>query len=261
MTTTIAPGPAVTRGRRLAAVGVHAYTASGMVLALLMVHFAYAGQARTVLWLFLAAMVIDGTDGFLARRLQVKTALPEFDGALLDNIVDYITYAFAPMILLWSTGHLPEGALGGLVAAVPLLAACVQFCRTAAKGGGSASDDDTSDAGEDHHFLGFPSYWNIVAFYLVALQAGAVVSTIVLAACTVLTFVPIKYLYPSRTEWLWRLTMALTTGWLVLYAVIVAQLPDPHPVWLGLSLGYIGYYTVVSVILTVSNRPVRSRPA
>src|SRR5690606_15644234 len=115
------PSPPSTR-RRLAAAGIHAYTALGSVLALLMVHLAYAGEVVMVLWLFLVAMVIDGTDGFLARLVRVKEVLPGFDGALLDNIVDYLTYAFAPMVLLWSAGLLPDGWLGGAVAAVPLLA-------------------------------------------------------------------------------------------------------------------------------------------
>ena len=100
---------------KLAAWSVHAYTAIGSVLALAMVHFAYEGDEQTVLWLFLAAMVVDGTDGFLARHFRVKELVPEFDGALLDNIVDYLTYAFAPMVLLWANGYLPDGAWGGVV--------------------------------------------------------------------------------------------------------------------------------------------------
>src|SRR3954447_26411747 len=95
---------------------VHAYTTAGVVLALLMVHFAYLGEVRTVLWLFLAAMVVDRTDGLLPRRWRVKELVPWFDGALLDNIVDYITYAFAPMVLLWTAGYLPEDPWGGIVA-------------------------------------------------------------------------------------------------------------------------------------------------
>lgn len=236
-TATGAPTTRASRAAWLAAALVHAYTASGVVLALLMVHFAYAGDVRTVLWLFLAAMVVDGTDGFLARHFRVKAVMPGFDGALLDNIVDFITYAFAPVVLLWSAGYLPDGPAGGVVASVPLLASCYQFCRTDAKT-------------EDHFFLGFPSYWNIVAFYLVVLEAGVTTSTVVLLVFAVLVFVPVKYLYPSRTERLWYVTMALTTLWLVVYAVIVAQLPDPHEIWVIASAVYIGYYVAVSLHLT-----------
>ncbi|WP_460796081.1 CDP-alcohol phosphatidyltransferase family protein [Nocardioides pacificus] len=226
-----------TPGARVAAGLVHFYTSVGVVLALLMVHLSYEGEVEAVLWLFLAAMVIDGTDGFLARHLRVKEVMPGFDGALLDNIVDYITYAFAPMVLLWANGYLPDGAWGGVVAALPLLASCYQFCRSDAKT-------------DDHFFLGFPSYWNIVAFYVVVFGWGTGVTAAVLLVFAVLVFVPVKYLYPSRTEHLWTLNMTLAVVWLALFGVIVAQLPDPNPFVVALSFGYPLYYTAVSLWLT-----------
>jgi len=235
-------------GARVAAGLVHAYTATGAVLALLMVHFAYEGEVRAVLWLFLAAMVVDGSDGFLARHFEVKTVMPGFDGALLDNIVDYMTYAFAPMVLLWANGYLPDGVLGGVVAAVPLLASCYQFCRSDAKT-------------DDHFFLGFPSYWNVVAFYAIVASFDIGLTTLVILVCTVLVFVPVKYLYPSRTEKLWYLNMALSVLWMAVYAVIVALMPD-QPTWLiVLSLIYPVYYVGVSLWLTVTFRGGDRRPA
>ncbi|GAA4873296.1 CDP-alcohol phosphatidyltransferase family protein [Serinicoccus chungangensis] len=236
MTPQTAAAPAL-----LAAAAVHVYTALGVVLALLMVHFSYAGEVELVLWLFLAAMVVDGTDGFLARRWRVKELVPGFDGALLDNIVDYITYAFAPMILLWSAGLLPPGWLGGVVASVPLLASCFQFCRSDAKT-------------EDHFFLGFPSYWNIAAFYLVVLGAGTTATTITLLVLTVLVFVPVRYVYPSRTETAWWPTMTLTTLWFVLYAAVLAQYPSPNGWLVALSGGYVVYYAALSLHLTLTRR-------
>ena len=226
-------------GARVAAGLVHAYTATGAVLALLMVHFAYEGDVRAVLWLFLAAMVVDGSDGLLARYFEVKTVMPGFDGALLDNIVDYLTYAFAPMVLLWANGYLPAGVLGGVVAAVPLLASCYQFCRSDAKT-------------DDHFFLGFPSYWNVVAFYAIVAGFDIAVTTLVILVCTVLVFVPVKYLYPSRTEKLWYSNMTLSTLWLGLWAAITATLPDAPWVLIGLSLVYVVYYIAVSLWLTFS---------
>jgi phosphatidylcholine synthase len=235
-------------GARVAAGLVHAYTATGAVLALLMVHFAYEGEVRAVLWLFLAAMVVDGSDGFLARHFEVKTVMPGFDGALLDNIVDYMTYAFAPMVLLWANGYLPDGVLGGVVAAVPLLASCYQFCRSDAKT-------------DDYFFLGFPSYWNVVAFYAIVASFDIGLTTLVILVCTVLVFVPVKYLYPSRTEKLWYLNMALSVLWMAVYAVIVALMPD-QPTWLiVLSLIYPVYYVGVSLWLTVTFRGGDRRPA
>jgi len=216
---------------------VHAYTMTGSVLALLMVHFSYEGEVQTVLWLFLAAMVVDGTDGFLARHFQVKTVVPGFDGSLLDNIVDYLTYAFAPMVLLWANGYLPGGVAGGICAAVPLAASCYQFCRSDAKT-------------DDHFFLGFPSYWNVLAFYVVVLEIGTTTTAVLLGVFVVLVFIPIKYVYPSRTATLWELNMTLVTLWLVALAAITAQLPDPAAWLVGASLIYLAYYAGVSFWLT-----------
>ena len=225
---------------------VHGYTATGSVLALLMVHLAYQGRVEAVLWLFLAAMVVDGTDGFLARHFDVKTHAPNFDGALLDNIVDYITYAFAPMVLLWANGYLPAGVLGGVCAAIPVLASCYGFCRSDAKT-------------DDHFFLGFPSYWNVLAFYVIVFGLGQTVTAVLILVFAVLVFVPIKYVYPSRTAKLWTLNMTLATVWLGLWALITAQLPDPSTLVVIASLGYVVYYTAVSFWLTVeTSRSVRA---
>ena len=165
---------------------VHAYTASGLVLAFLTVVAVMEGDTIRALWLFLAAMVVDGTDGMLARWVHVKRHVPWFDGALLDNIVDYITYAFLPMVLLWSAGYLGEGRSATVLAVIPLVASAYQFCRVDAKT-------------DDHLFLGFPSYWNIAAFYVVVLDLGPTATAAVLLVCAALVFVPIGYVYPSRT--------------------------------------------------------------
>ena len=217
---------------------VHAYTASGVVLAFLTVVAVMEGDTVRGLWLFLAAMVVDGTDGMLARRVQVKRHVPWFDGALLDNIVDYITYAFMPMLLLWSAGYLGDGTSATVLAAIPLLASAYQFCRVDAKT-------------EDHLFLGFPSYWNIAAFYVVVLdlQPGAV--AVLLLVCAALVFVPVGYVYPSRTTTLQATTLVLTCLWLASYAVLLTQLPDPSPLWLAISVAYVAYYVVLSLYLTL----------
>jgi phosphatidylcholine synthase len=232
----VEPPPASSR-LRAAGWGLHLYTASGTVLALWAVTAAMDGDAVRALWILLLALVIDGTDGMLARRLRVKQTIPGFDGARLDDIVDYITYAFVPMVLLWSAGYLPAGAWGAIMAAVPLLASSFQFCRADAKT-------------EDHFFLGFPSYWNVVAFYVVVLDLSPAVTSAILLVCTVLVFVPVKYVYPSRTNSFRLLNLALAAVWLVLYALILAGVPDPNPLLVGLSLTYVAYYVGMSLYLT-----------
>jgi phosphatidylcholine synthase len=229
---------------RLAGAAVHLYTASGSVLGLLIVLAAFDGDVETALWLGLATLFIDGTDGMLARRFRVKETIPWFDGARMDDIVDYLTYVFAPVVLLWTTGHLPEGALGWALAALPLLASCYQFCRVDAKT-------------TDHFFLGFPSYWNIVAFYVIVLDVSDLVTGVTLVVFAVLVFVPIRYLYPSRTRALQGLTLTLSAVWAVTYGVLVVQLPDPNPWVVAVSLAYIAYYWGLSLWMTARGAHAR----
>src|ERR687894_2166360 len=222
---------------RTKAVAVHLYTASGAVLALLILVAAFQNEAVKALWLMLAALIIDSTDGLLARRLRVNEALPFFDGVMLDNIVDYMTYVFAPMVLLWSGGYLPEGNAGVFFAALPLLASSYQFCRVDAKT-------------DDHFFLGFPSYFNVVAFYAIVFEPGPGALAVVLVVCSFLVFVPVRYIYPTRTVVFRRLSLTLTALWLGSYAAILWQMPDPNPLILAFSLLYLFYYFGLSFYLS-----------
>jgi phosphatidylcholine synthase len=237
---------------RLAGAAVHLYTALGTVVGLAIVLAAIEGETLPALWLFLVALFIDGTDGMLARRFRVKETIPWFDGALLDNIVDYLTYVFAPIVLLWTTDSLPDGAVGWVVAALPLLASSYQFCRVDAK--------LADESGEDHFFLGFPSYWNVLAFYAIVLDASPTVVAVTLVVFTVLVFVPVRYLYPSRMTTLRTTTLVLSAVWAVTYVVIMLQYPDPNPVVVAISLAYLVYYNALSVWFTVTgSRTRRSR--
>ena len=216
---------------------VHAYTATGVVLAMFIVMAAWEGDVTKALWLGLVAVVVDGTDGMMARALQVRGRIPWFDGAMLDNIVDYLTYAFAPMVLLWSAGYLGDGTSATLLAVIPLVASAYQFCRVDAKT-------------EDHLFLGFPSYWNILAFYVVVLDLQPVSVAVLLVICAVLVFVPVGYVYPSRTDTLRTVTLVASTVWFISYAVLLGQGDSPSPVWLTISFAYVVYYVALSLYLT-----------
>jgi phosphatidylcholine synthase len=245
-----APPEAFSPAFRLAGAAVHLYTATGTVVGLLIVLAAIEGETLTALWLFFVALFIDGTDGMLARRFRVKETIPWFDGALLDNIVDYLTYVFAPVVLLWTTDSLPDGPLGWVVAALPLLASSYQFCRVDAKLADSTDDD--------HFFLGFPSYWNVVAFYAIVLDASPTVVAVALVVFSVLVFVPVRYLYPSRMTTLRTTTLVFSTVWAVTYVVLLLQFPDPHPAVVAVSLAYLVYYCGLSVWLTL-RRPSPQR--
>ncbi len=222
---------------RLRAFAVHLYTASGAVLALLIVVAAVGGDVVRALWLGLAALIIDSTDGLLARRFRVSEFLPRFDGARLDDIVDYMTYVLAPVLLLWTSGYLPPGPTGVMIAALPLLASSYQFCQVDAK---------TSD----HFFRGFPSYWNILAFYAIVFSLSPTAVGTILVVCSLLVFVPIRYVYPSRTVAFRKTTVTLTALWLLCYAAILFQMPEPNSLLLLFSLLYLVYYLALSFHLS-----------
>ena len=148
-----------------------------------------------------------------------------------------MTYVFAPIVLLWSGGYLPDGNAGIVLASLPLLASSYQFCRVDAKT-------------DDHFFLGFPSYFNVVAFYAIVFGPGPGTLATILVVCSFLVFVPIRYVYPTRTVVFRKLSLTLTTLWLASYAAILWQMPDPHPLLLAFSLLYLFYYFGLSLYLS-----------
>jgi phosphatidylcholine synthase len=219
---------------------VHAYTASGVGCGWLALVAALGGDARASLLWLVAATLIDATDGALARRADVRHTAPAIDGARLDDIVDYVTYVVVPGVLVWRLGLLPPGPAPWIVAAT-WLASALGFARRDAKT-------------DDHLFTGFPSYWNIVAVYLIALPPPPWVAAAMLLVLAVLVFVPIRYVYPSRTVFLRPLTLGLGAIWTVAFVAIIVQLPTPPPTLVWSSLAYPAYYLALSLWLT-ARRP------
>jgi len=229
-------GPPAERWLRACAWGVHLYTGLGAALGLLAIHFAATGDFRASFFVMAIATLIDSSDGPLARWFKVKVRVPGFDGALLDNIVDYLTYTIAPVFLLLQAGIVRSDLAGlGLVSFVAV-ASAYGFCQTNAKTA-------------DHYFLGFPSYWNLVAFYLYCLNLNLLASYAVLLALAVLTFVPIKFIYPNRTVPLRPLTIAFGIVWGIATIALLFGLPAVNPVLLFISLAYAGYYFLASFAL------------
>ena len=222
--------------QKTAAWSVHAYTASGAVCGFAALAATAAGGYRQAFVWLVVACLIDATDGVLARAARVRDHAPTFDGARLDDIVDYLTYVVAPIFLLHHAGFLPQGWWGVVTAAVVLLSS----------GYGFASADAKSD---DHFFTGFPSYWNIVALYLFAAGLPPTVNGAILLVLSVLVFVRIGYIYPTRTPTLRGVTTLLGAVWAAMIVAIVWTLPAvPAPLLIG-SLFFPVYYTVLSLVL------------
>lgn len=195
--------PPVSRLRKCLGWAVHAYTGSGLVLAawvasLLLQTERTSDTYRLCFLLMLVAMIIDATDGTLARAVRIKEAVPGFDGRRLDDLVDFLLYTCLPLMLIDRAGLLPEGYRWVLI--VALVASAYGFCQTDIKT-------------EDGAFLGFPSYWNIVAFYLFELAITGPWAVGVILLLSVLTFVPSRYAYPTQPGKVNRLMLLLSVPW------------------------------------------------
>jgi phosphatidylcholine synthase len=222
--------------QRAAAWGVHLYTATGALTGFAAVLAIIGADYRAAFLWMAAATFVDATDGVLARLADVKRRLPGFDGARLDDIVDYLTYVFAPVLLVHHAGLLPSGWPGLAVAALVLLSSGYGFAAADAKA-------------DDHFFTGFPSYWNIVALYLYAARLPPAVNGTVLAVLSVLVFVRIGYVYPSRTPVLRGLTVALGGIWAIMVLAMIAVLPTVPMALVVASLFFPVYYAVLSFVL------------
>lgn len=222
--------------RKFLAWGVHFLTASSAVFGFLAILAIIQMQWQTAVFWMGTAAFIDAIDGGLSRRAQVKAVLPNFDGTLLDNIVDYQTYVLVPALFVYQAGLVPP-FWTFLVPAFVLLASAYQFSQADAKT-------------DDHYFKGFPSYWNVVVAYLFLLQTSHQLNLWILATCAVLVFVPIKYLYPSRMTRYRKLTLVLGIIWMVMLILSIIQYPSiMHLQWAWLSLFFIAYYIGLSVFL------------
>jgi phosphatidylcholine synthase len=237
----------------------HAFTAVGLLMAAGMAVCIVEGTPESYRYAFmfmLVACLVDATDGSLARKLNVKTLLPGFDGAKLDDIIDFLTFTSLPLLLIWRAELVPQNMEWVLV--VALVASAYGFCQVPAK---------TTDG----YFVGFPSYWNIVAFYLYALAMPVWLAAVLILLLAALTFVPSYYLYPSRGATLSRFSNFLGGVWVVLLLWVLWGLPTSDPpadpekahnnFQLALvSLFYPVYYVTVSWAITIT-RWRRPRPA
>jgi len=165
--------------RLAGAAAVHVFTASGAVLALLSLLSAAEGRwAASFAWLGVA-LIVDGVDGPLARKLDVKRVLPRFSGEELDHLVDYVTYVTVPAFIAARSALVPDGLrlpLAGLI----MLVSLYHF-------------SDTESKAEDGYFVGFPAIWNIAVLYCFVLDLPRAVSASLIGTCAILTFIPLRW--------------------------------------------------------------------
>jgi phosphatidylcholine synthase len=234
------------RRKRLAAWGVHLFTALGAVVGVWCLVAIHQGSYGKAFFGMVVAVLIDAIDGPLARLADVKAHLPMVDGSKLDDLVDYLNYVVVPVVLMHDAHLLPRTALPWILA-FPLIASAFRFCHASAKT-------------PDHFFTGFPSYWNILAFYFYAGKTPPWFNATFTVFAAIMVLIPIKYIYPGRTRPLRPLTIGLGIAWAVVLLMILSQFPNPSPSLVAWSLLYPLYYTIVSFALHWGVLPRAGRP-
>jgi phosphatidylcholine synthase len=218
--------------RRIMGWAVHFYTSLGLPINLFSLWALTQGDCRLFFCLNLLAVLVDATDGFMARKLNLKSLIPYFDGAKLDDLIDYLTFTFLPIASLYYLKLVPSSYTWLLC--VALMSSAYGFCQTHAK---------TEDA-----FVGFPSYWNLVAYYFFLMQPPMWLIIVITLLFSVMTFMPIHFIYPTRTK-MWMKTTLIGSLFYVLLLIYSVFGEAEYRVLAGsLSLIYVVYYWIASII-------------
>ena len=218
---------------RMRAFSVHLLTATGAVFAMLALLAAVEGRYPLMFLWLVVALVVDGVDGPLARKYDVQTNAPRVDGALLDLIIDYLTYVFIPAYALFAADLLP-GWMGWAALLIITFASAIYFA-------------DTTMKTNDYSFEGFPGCWNMVVVTIFALEPPAGLSLVVICALSVAMFLPLRFVHPVRTA-RWRpLTLPIAVVWVVCAAWAAANGFDKQS-WAGWLLTAASLYLLFAGI-------------
>jgi phosphatidylcholine synthase len=230
-----------------AAWAVHAFTASGIVLGFLaLIAILEGDRVAAFMWLGLA-LFVDGIDGTLARAARVKELTPQFDGATLDNVIDYFTYVAVPAMMIYWFGIVPPGWELPIAAGI-MAVSLYTFANLGVK---------TSD----YYFTGFPALWNLLVLYFHVMQSSQWTNLIVIIVCAVFTFIPVKCVHPLRVKDFRAITLPITVLWaatslrLVLSSPNVQKPQEASPIIFWLWVAASVYFFGISLIRTLRPEP------
>jgi phosphatidylcholine synthase len=209
------------RVARAAGFSVHVFTASGGAVAVLALYAAIERNfSACFAWLGLA-LFIDGIDGTLARAARVQVTAASIDGAVLDLVIDFLTYVLVPVVALWRSDLMPTEA-SFWIGLVVTIASALYFA-------------DTRMKTDDLWFRGFPATWNIIVLYLFILRPPWIVSAGILLGAAVLMFAPIVFVHPLRVARMRGLTIAMMLAWFALAAIAIVENLRPSA-WVACGL-------------------------
>ena len=197
---------------KIAAWAVHGFTASGAVLGFLaIISILNNDLVGAFLWLGLA-LLIDGIDGSLARKIGVLDKTPNIDGSTLDNVIDYLNYVIIPALMIYWFQMVPNGweiILPAGMFAVSLYTFANMNMKT-----------------NDYYFSGFPAVWNIVVLYFYILNTHQMINVIIILLLFIFTFIPIKFVHPLRVKKIRNLTIFCTVLWSATTLKLVTTNPN-----------------------------------
>jgi phosphatidylcholine synthase len=209
------------------AFAVHVLTAAGAGLALGALVAAVNGAWETMFLCLGAALIVDGVDGTIARAVKVAELVPRWSGDVLDLVVDFVTYVFVPAYAIAASGLLPA-PLALPAGIVIVMTGAIYFA-------------DRQMKTEDNYFRGFPTLWNIAAFYLFVLKPPPWLAAALVALLAIATFLPFKFVHPVRVAKLRHLSLAALVLWSILAAYALLRSLDPGP-WVAGGLVLIAVY-------------------
>lgn len=219
------------RVRRAAGFSVHLFTGSGSAVALLALYAAIDRDFPACFaWLGLA-LFIDGVDGTLARVAKVTETASAIDGAVLDLVIDFLTYVLVPMVALWRSDLMPL-KLSFWLSVIVVFASGLYFA-------------DTRMKTRDYWFRGFPALWNVVAIYLFVLRPPYWISAALIVVGVAAMFAPVVFVHPMRVKELRVFNILASLAFFVLSAFAIAQDFHASP-WVQ-----IGYLLVALYFLAV----------
>ncbi|WNO08360.1 CDP-alcohol phosphatidyltransferase family protein [Teredinibacter sp. KSP-S5-2] len=217
----------------LAAWFVHLFSALGILCGFqACVAIAQAQWMTSLFWLLLA-LIIDAVDGTFARLFRVKDRIPNIDGKMLDYVIDFVNFVFLPAFFIYSAIDLPEQYKNGLICLI-FLASCYHYANLKA-------------VYKDQYFVGFPAFWNLIAFYLFITELSSFWNSIVIVIISTLHFIPIKVIYLSRMFKSNIYAIMLAGIWAASTLMTIINYPTENFIWAELSL------TIAVLIFIFSN--------
>ena len=223
--------------RKIAAWGVHIFTASGLLTGFLaLIAIGEKDWKMAFVWLFVS-FLIDGVDGTFARLLKVREVLPQVDGKNIDFVIDFANYAIFPAYFFYMAEMVPPQWMYISLALI-LLSSALYYGKE-----GMVADEQ--------YFVGFPVLWNLVVFMcFFVLGNHPLLNVAIVAFFAIMHFVPLKYAYPSRSRQFFWLHLIASAIWFIGGAMILYLYPK-HSTWMdGVMIVITLYFGVFAILDT-----------